>query len=252
MEENLANPGMRTSQQDGKRRKEQAVSKTITRKKKRLKLESGEEIAWGEVGSAEEEERRKFIYATPMTQLLSCLEWICRSVLKEVLENAVEMSKYMRGVESWEEWEEEATVEVETSKRSLIEERKLWRILDECDREQAKGEERRLNRERKKVQQARLRRKTGKDQLSMKEMMMVCKGVVPGDCLSGITSRIGVSLDEEGCKNLKTLGALPPQECPDTSLPAEMKTGGAASKIAFRIGASRDKGGGKIQKTLEA
>ena len=38
--------------------------------------------------------------------------------------------------------------------------------------------------------------KAGKDQPIMKEMMMVCKGVVPGDCVSGITYRIGVSLDE--------------------------------------------------------
>ena len=70
--------------------------------------------------------------------------------------------------------------------------------------------------------------------------------------MSGITSRIGVSLDEVGCKNLKTLGAQQHQECSDTSLPAEMKTGGAVSKIAFRIGGSLDEVGGKIPKTLGA
>ena len=62
-------------------------------------------------------------------------------------------------------------------------------------------EERRLKRDRKKVQQFRLRMKAGKDQPSMMEMVMVCK-VVPGDCVS----RIGVSLEEVGCKNLKPWG----------------------------------------------
>ena len=52
LEENLANPGMRTSQQEGKRRKEQAVPKT-TSKKKRLKLDPL--TGWGEGEEKQEE-----------------------------------------------------------------------------------------------------------------------------------------------------------------------------------------------------
>ena len=48
LEENLANPGMRTSQQEGKRRKEQAVPK-----KKGPKLDP--QTGWGEGEEKEEE-----------------------------------------------------------------------------------------------------------------------------------------------------------------------------------------------------
>ena len=69
-------------------------------------------------------------------------------------------------------------------------------MLEEFDREQAKEEERRLKRERKKVQQARLKMKVWKDQPSMKDMLKVCQGVENGDCVSGIASRIGAVIDE--------------------------------------------------------
>ena len=52
MEENLANPRMKTFLQDGKRRKEQPSTKT-TRKKKRLKLDPL--VGWGEGEEREEE-----------------------------------------------------------------------------------------------------------------------------------------------------------------------------------------------------
>ena len=70
----------------------------------------------------------------------------------------------------------------------------------------------------------------------MKEMLRVRKDLVPGDCVSGMASRIRVSLDKVGCKNLKTLGAQQHQECSDISLPAEMKTGGAVSKMLSGMG----------------
>ena len=76
--------------------------------KKRLRLDSGEEVAWGEAGSAEEEESRRFLYSTitptetvpnkrKTIQLLCGQEWLCRSILKEVLESAVEMVGVMGG-----------------------------------------------------------------------------------------------------------------------------------------------------------
>ena len=49
-------------------------------------------------------------------------------------------------------------------------------------------------------------------------------GVDYGDMVSESASRIGASLDEVGCKNLKTLGAQQPQECPDTNLPSDTPT----------------------------
>ena len=63
-------------------------------------------------------------------------------------------------------------------------------------------------------------------------------------CLELLTG----SLEEVGCKNLKTLGTQPPQECPDTYLPEGLKSGEALSKI----GASPKEVGGGIPKTLGA
>ena len=62
---------------------------------------------------------------------------------------------------------------------------------------------------------------------SQPSIMNKLKGVVPGDCVSGIAFRIGASIDEVGVKILKTFGTYLPQECPDTSLPDERVTGGA-------------------------
>ena len=69
-----------------------------------------------------------------------------RMVLREVADKTVEVSEYMTGVEICKEWEEEVEEEQE-SKRSENEERRLWRILEECDREQAKEEERNTKKE---------------------------------------------------------------------------------------------------------
>ena len=84
----------------------------------------------------------------------------------------------------------------------------------------------------------------------MKDVLKVCQGIENGDCVSGITSRIGTVIDEVRGKSLKTFAVHLPQECPDTSLPYEIETGGDVSKIAFRIGASIDEVGGRIPKTF--
>ena len=62
----------------------------------------------------------------------------------------------MTGVDRLEEWEAEPAGVEERSKRSQKEERRLWKMLEECDKEQAKEEESELKRARKKIQQARL------------------------------------------------------------------------------------------------
>ena len=83
--------------------------------KKRVKLDQDEGVSWGEAGSAEEEERRKFLYSIPaqantvpgkqmLIKLLSGQEWLCSSILKEILGDAVEMVELVSGVEDWEEW----------------------------------------------------------------------------------------------------------------------------------------------------
>ena len=65
-----------------------------------------------------------------------------------------------------------------------------------------------------------------------------------GDYRSGIAAVIRAPLEEVGCKNLKTLGAQQPQECPYTNPPES--TGEDVSRIASRIGVSLD----EILKTM--
>ena len=86
--------------------------------KKRVKLDQDEEVVWGEVGSAEEEERRTFLYSVPtqanivpakqmLIKLLSGQEWLCSNILKEILGDAVDMVELVSGVGEWEEWEDD-------------------------------------------------------------------------------------------------------------------------------------------------
>ena len=91
------------------------------------------------------------------------LEWICRQIFREVAQKAVEVSDYMTGADTWEEWKEEVEEE-HKSKRSENEERRLWRMLEECDREQAKEDEGKSKKEKKRVVQARMRMRVRKDQ----------------------------------------------------------------------------------------
>ena len=53
--------------------------------------------------------------------------------------------------------------EEQKSKRSEKEEMRLWRMLENCDREQAKEDERKTKKEKKRILQARLRMMVGKD-----------------------------------------------------------------------------------------
>ena len=51
-------------------------------------------------------------------QLLSGQEWLCRSILKEVLESTMEMVELMTREDMSEEWEDEPAVVEERGKRS--------------------------------------------------------------------------------------------------------------------------------------
>ena len=83
---------------------------TVRGSKKRIKLDQIQKVPWGEVGSAEEEERRMFLYSEPVApisvpnrqktiKLLSGQEWLCRSLLKELLGSVVDMVGLVAGAE---------------------------------------------------------------------------------------------------------------------------------------------------------
>ena len=87
---------------------------------------------------------------------ISGLAWTCRQLLKEVADKAVEWSDLTEGVAEWEEWREESVEDTcLRSRRNPSEERKLWKILDELDKEQVKAAELKAKKDAKKVCQAR-------------------------------------------------------------------------------------------------
>ena len=131
--------------------------------KKNRKLEDDNGVAWDEEVTPEYTERTNFLYSTesddsssqrkPGTIItFSGLEVLCRQVLKGVADRAVELSDFMAGVKLWEEWEEEV-IDQPSSTRSEKEERRLWIMLEESGREQAKELERKSKKAARKVSQ---------------------------------------------------------------------------------------------------
>ena len=191
-------------------------------------------MPWGEAGSVEEEDRSLFLYADtsppldiPSRQstikLLSGQEWLCNGLLKELLNSVVEMVSLVEGPELWEEWEKEQRVtgERSSSKRDAREERWLWKMLDECDAQQAKEEKANTKKQNRKIEQARKRMHTGKNQPSIKHILMSMqeKRKDPRKEESSVHTqtaklqphrlpeafvRIGLVLDEVSPKKLKT------------------------------------------------
>ena len=132
---------------------------------KRLKLEDKDGVAWGEETSQDYINKNNFLYSTQAENsssrsrqgqlvIISGVEWFCRQLVKDMADTAVVWAGYNEGVDGWEEWEV-ASREEGSSKRSEKEERMLWKILDELDKEQAKDVERKAKRAAKKVSQAR-------------------------------------------------------------------------------------------------
>ena len=126
-------------------------------------------------------------------------------MLKEVADKAVELSSYLEGVELWEEWEEEV-VNQTSSPRSMKEERRMWRALDECDKEEAKEVARAAKKALKKVNQARSRMGAGKKQPGIADMLAKQSQITTlQTCrLPEAFVRIGLVLDEVSPKKLKT------------------------------------------------
>ena len=104
-------------------------------------------------------------------KLLSGQEWLCSSLLKELLGSVVDMVGLVAGAEEWEEWTEEQKEVEGGAKMSEKEERWLWSMLDECDAEQVKEEKITANKMKRKVGLARIKMKAGKDQPSMRDML---------------------------------------------------------------------------------
>ena len=88
---------------------------------------------------------------------------MCRQILRGVADIAIELSDYLAGVEQWKEWEEEV-IEVRSSTRSEKEERRLWIMLEESDREQANELERKSKKAARQVSTARTRMGAGQCQ----------------------------------------------------------------------------------------
>jgi hypothetical protein len=155
--------------------------------KKRIKLDKVAGVSWGEAGTVEEEERSKFLYtdASPpldvpcrqsTIKLLSGQEWLCNMILRELLSSVVEMVSLVDGSELWEEWEQKQSETEERSKRDAKEESWLWKMLDECDAQQAKEDKVKIKKQKRRIEQARKKMHTGKDQPSMMDILKSMQG----------------------------------------------------------------------------
>ena len=123
---------------------------------------------WGEAVSQPENPSQGFLYggtastrrATTQQEIrvISGIEWVCRELLKEVANTAVEVATSTEAAADLEEWNEGRPMRT----RSAKEERFLYRMLDQLDREQ---EERRVKLE-KKISKARKQMGVGKEQPS--------------------------------------------------------------------------------------
>ena len=142
---------------------------------KRAKVMNDEGVAWGEEVREGVADRDNFLYSrreepcmlTAIGQaklrIFSGLEWLSREVLKEVANKAVERSEMLEEAKEWEEWEGEEDAKV--PRRSEEEERYLWSMLKEVDKEIAREEKRFKAKKTKEV--AKARKRMGKEQPSI-------------------------------------------------------------------------------------
>ena len=153
--------------------------------KKRIKLDKDAGALWGEAGSEQEEERTQFLYDETVQpvraeskqstiKLLSGQEWMCSTIVKELLSSVVEMMSLVEGPEMWEEWENEQERPKERSmNKGVGYERWLWKMLDDCDATQAREEKANIRRGKRKIEQARKKMHSGRDQPSILSILKI-------------------------------------------------------------------------------
>ena len=142
-------------------------------------------------------ERNKFLSSesTTMTErvgiqstikLLSGVEWLSRLILRGVVDNDVEVASSLAVTEGWKEWWGEESSQQRSSQISRKEEKWLWRVLDELDREEARESSKKEKLKIKKIQRARTTMKAGKDQPSISEKLSVAQlsGMKSGVCMA--------------------------------------------------------------------
>ena len=170
---------------------------------KRRKMDRDDGVAWGEYTPVAEESRNDFLYGTPkavrragrLTQMtvktVSGVEWMSRMLLKDLADSAVDHAEWVKEASSWEEWREEEIKEQE-SKRTVQEERWLWKRLEESDNQQAKEERYNTLKKNRKVAKAREKMKVGKEQPGIMDKLRRVSTKVQVQDGDGLQSQEGV------------------------------------------------------------
>ena len=160
-------------------------------------------VAWGEYTPVAEESRHDFLYGTPkavrragrLTQMtvktVSGVEWMSRMLLKDLADSAVDHAEWVKEASSWEEWREEEIKEQE-SKRTVQEERWLWKRLEESDNQQAKEERYNILKKNRKVAKEREKMKVGKEQPGIMDKLRRVSTKVHVQDGDGLQSQEGV------------------------------------------------------------
>ena len=150
-----------------------------SRPAKKLKKDDGG-CVWGEQASKEDKSREEFLRGTEMPsakprqseiKVITGVEWLSREIVRECSHRAVEYAELLKGADAWEEWQEAASTEQECTRPSK-EERYLWAILNELDKEEYKSEQRVQAKKQRVVASARKKMGAGKNQPSMKQMFL--------------------------------------------------------------------------------
>ena len=159
-------------------------------------------------------------------QPVTGVEWFCRQILREVTGQVVERSQQLEGCGEWEEWEPEPPIPI----RSSAEERKLWTVLDEIDRMDAKAAKSKLKKEAGRVVKARAKMGAGRGQPGIRDMMngkaskssgSGTKPTIPSVC----ESRSGWKSNQAVITNRVVGGVPQPLEQPCETQPASPSPG---------------------------
>ena len=169
---------------------------------KRLKRED-EGIAWGEQISEDDRAREEFLKggsskvaggAQTEIKVYRGVEWFMRSIVLESSHRAVEYADLVGDVKDWEEWDSQenfrpTTEETQISRRTDREEKFLWYILNELDKDEFKNEKKKQAKKARVITKARTKMNVGKNQPSISEIFKPPK---PAQCSSLATPTLPV------------------------------------------------------------